>query len=210
MKTFWDILDTSSDADLRQIKRAYAVRLKTIRQEDDPAAFMELREAYDRARTALEQPQTSPPPMVDPDDPQPAIELARETAPDSGSTLENQKNPVAQLMEKVVGLVEGPESANTVSSWAEIFDDPRIDDIEVHVHFEFALLDFLLSYHGYENLSERRYYPPSRLDTDISNYIFKTFNWHDRQHVHYLNQHGLTWLALVCRIEPVVTSSKDP
>ncbi|WP_332859654.1 J domain-containing protein [Janthinobacterium svalbardensis] len=48
-RSLWAILDTEPTGDERALKRAYARRLKVTRPEDDPAAFQELREAYEYA-----------------------------------------------------------------------------------------------------------------------------------------------------------------
>jgi hypothetical protein len=48
-RSLWDILGTEPTGDERTLKRAYARRLKVTRPEDDPAAFQELREAYEYA-----------------------------------------------------------------------------------------------------------------------------------------------------------------
>ncbi|MGK5065668.1 hypothetical protein [Janthinobacterium sp. LB3P112] len=48
-RSLWDILGTEPTGDDRAFKRAYAKRLKMTRPEDDPAAFQELREAYEYA-----------------------------------------------------------------------------------------------------------------------------------------------------------------
>lgn len=45
----WTILGIRASTDEREIKRAYAARLKTTRPEDDPQAFQALRDAYEAA-----------------------------------------------------------------------------------------------------------------------------------------------------------------
>lgn len=50
MNDIWDTLGLAKPtSDIKSVKRAYAARLKLTRPEDDPAGFMALREARDRA-----------------------------------------------------------------------------------------------------------------------------------------------------------------
>ena len=48
-RSLWSILGTEPTGDERAIKRSYAKQLKTTRPDDDPAAFQQLREAYEYA-----------------------------------------------------------------------------------------------------------------------------------------------------------------
>ena len=47
--TYWQILEIEQTSDKREIKRAYAKRLKSTRPDQDPEGFKELRAAYESA-----------------------------------------------------------------------------------------------------------------------------------------------------------------
>ncbi|HEX4301411.1 MAG TPA: hypothetical protein VHZ78_01365 [Rhizomicrobium sp.] len=53
----WNELGIAATTDLKQIRRAYAARLRAIDPDADPAAFQRLRVAYNRALYAATQPQ---------------------------------------------------------------------------------------------------------------------------------------------------------
>lgn len=50
----WAVLAIAPTQDVRQIKRAYAARLKVIRPDEDAAGFQALREAYEWALAQCE------------------------------------------------------------------------------------------------------------------------------------------------------------
>ncbi|PLT17983.1 MULTISPECIES: J domain-containing protein [Ralstonia] len=58
----WAVLGIEPTHDARQIKRAYAARLKVVRPDDDAAGFQALREAYDTAFAQCDD--GAPPPVV--------------------------------------------------------------------------------------------------------------------------------------------------
>ena len=59
----WALLGIAPTRQARDIKRAYAARLKTVRPDDDPAGFQALRQAYEWALARCEG-QAPQPPVV--------------------------------------------------------------------------------------------------------------------------------------------------
>ncbi len=53
-KTPWERLGIERDADKREIRKAYALSLKTVRPDEDPEAFQKMREARDQALAGLQ------------------------------------------------------------------------------------------------------------------------------------------------------------
>ena len=47
----WEILEIGATSDEREIRRAYAKKLKTTRPDENPQGYQQLREAFDEALT---------------------------------------------------------------------------------------------------------------------------------------------------------------
>lgn len=67
MVNVWEMLDIEPTADIAEIRRAYAVRIRVFRPETDPENFARLREAYEialnLARQQAEPSETTEPPI---------------------------------------------------------------------------------------------------------------------------------------------------
>lgn len=98
----WSILGIQATSDEREIKRAYARKLKTTRPEDDPRAFQELRDAYQATlQLARFANQHGIEPDDDEGDEQPVYTAAYEWDPDGGEDtsspqLDARRNATAQ------------------------------------------------------------------------------------------------------------------
>ncbi|WP_394778219.1 hypothetical protein [Undibacterium sp.] len=89
----WAVLAMEPDTDVRNIKRAYARRLKVVRPDDDAAAFQELRAAYEWA-----------------------LELAAYLAslpPEAEVEVEAEREPEAELQDMPEAAMQQPVHADT-------------------------------------------------------------------------------------------------
>lgn len=103
----WKILDLPARSDERSVKRQYARLLKVTRPDEDPVAFQQLREAYERA-----------------------LQLAREGPEDSADGAAMKETLAAPLVERPAPFA-GPvvRSAHELGAdLLERFDDNAVDD----------------------------------------------------------------------------------
>ncbi len=197
MKTWWDTLDISQDADVRSVKRAYAAKLKTIRQDEDPKGFMELRAAYDAARAQISYHELQANDVINEVVNEGAIEIDPEwemQAHDASDAQPEMSFPpiVEQLMDEVHALIKSPWGAGRVDSWTAILDDERLDDIDVYSDFENALLNYMLNIHGF--FDEDANIPP-KLDLAIAHLVFERFGWQNNRNSVHFNPVVYDWLA---------------
>lgn len=207
----WDILglDAPTD-DIRVIKKAYAKKLRVTRPDDDPAAFMALREALERAKHyasyAHEEDDAFTATLNSTDSlanetetPSPAVMTVSSDNFDLVSPVQNsaQTSPVQDLLSEVETILKEPFARTDKSQWAKIFDDERLDAIDNMIDFEDLFRNFLLDEFGYfdgdTKKSNRKRNPPlipSRLGT----MIFNNLGWRESHGRALYVQDQIEWL----------------
>ena len=182
MKNWWDILGVEQDADLRSIKRAYAAKLKTIRQDEDPQGFMKVREAYDIAVQNKQNSETENVYLNDFDESDiyesksgiqkadwydardihiaefPYVDIKAPEEPELAEKINKEVEVVAHLMNCVKVLVTKPTAHNDKQAWADIFDDPRLVTINDFLAFEASFIEYLMQSTKYEDNYHRSEY----------------------------------------------------
>jgi hypothetical protein len=104
----WETLGIAPTNDVRSIKRAYSVKLKTTRPDDDAAAYQALREAYEAAQQYA---QFSVAYEFHVEDHAPANELTAAEVPDIPERFEHEPLPVPQGEATVVAEVVEPKDS---------------------------------------------------------------------------------------------------
>lgn len=138
MTAFLDTLGVGHDASERDVRRAYATRLKRIDAEADPAGFQALREAYETALAWLRHRDAG-------HEPESADDVPAQIVDDTGAVPQGAPAPepaapaphelaAAVFDEIFVSPCEHPQMATERLQRA--LDDVRVVDLEAREHFE--------------------------------------------------------------------------
>jgi hypothetical protein len=162
----WNVLELDPGATQKDIRRAYAVKLKQLDTAKNPEEFQELRHAYEvalfnaRIFTEIESSPTEPEAV-------PAAGERQNEAPEAVATAEAPPAPdLTAPFETMRSLVERRDYS--VAAWQHLLNDPRLDDPYANASFEYALVaalsenelktEFTLSAKkGWQDLIESRY-----------------------------------------------------
>ncbi len=191
MSGVWDILGIKRTDSERDIKRAYAKKLKVTRPDDDPAGFQELHNAFKTALKIARNESYVPP--------RPAMPAANriEITYDDGQTLtfdsadappappeppvdplsNEQRSLISDLMEKVNGLLGGTVvNAQLVDRWRFLTEPPDLLDDEFRIELGRQVVGAIVSFNQQTDKARRnRGYAP--IGAHIITMLDDTFFW---------------------------------
>lgn len=204
MQDWWKTLGLDAPThDLKAVKRAYAAKLKTTRPDDDPQAFMDLRDAFEFAKLTITENLQDLPLTVNVTDTSPeAKNLSFDALPFS----DTQKPTVSTHEDypKIKEILDAPDRRNNLEVWKQyILEISRSSTLDEYTDFNNILRESLLERLGYydENASKHNFAKePPYIETPVAAGIFKLMDWTEPQDHGYFIEEELEWLLQDFRI----------
>jgi hypothetical protein len=184
----WSLLELSQTDDKKEVKRAYAKKLKLIDSQTNPEAFQQLREAYEQAvyfvesqaALQLERTQTDYEASSNYEESFSSAEIKQQNEVD----LDQQDDvfdpyPMAQdIMNQVADLYEDLGSRNKLEAWRVIFEDQALLDVEVLSVLRYWVFEFVAERLGATDWGEAT---PKTINREIVRYLNQVFTWEQEQ-----------------------------
>lgn len=136
---WWVELGVDRGADFKVIRSAYARLIKRFQPETHPKRFQQLRTAYEQARAAREGRTLKAGELIAASGPALAVrKLFHRPMPHIGEEA-------IELLAQVAWLFRNPSRPyKAIDRWREIFDDPRLWNIECREQFSDGLFSILI------------------------------------------------------------------
>ncbi|PKP83280.1 MAG: hypothetical protein CVT79_00215 [Alphaproteobacteria bacterium HGW-Alphaproteobacteria-18] len=207
----------ATEADIR---KAYAERLKLTRPEDDRAAFMALREAFERARQEARW-RVEYPDEEDEDDeagttlpaPQPATEPATPDYRESGEATDTREDPcedeaeedyvpsdmerrIETAMEKLNQLLTSPWGPPNTADISALLNHPDLEGIDEYRVMQWNVRNFICHATGYYSQTQEMQLP-SWLTLQVFDELNAHFGWIRQPSSHPAERHLNAWLRQV-------------
>ena len=141
--TIWDELDAAPTADAREVRRAYARRLKQVHPEDDPEGFQRLRAAYEQALATCETPDYGMMPSRSPPTDQAWPEVREPGAGVGTGDGDGIGAAAEQMIDTIFHNLAGGDEVAAVEALNETLRNPLLVNFEFRRHLERRLLEEL-------------------------------------------------------------------
>jgi len=197
---------TANEASL---KRAYAVKLKMHRPDEDPAGFIQLREAFEIVRNTLRWDAEH----IAQNDEVEAYEFApnhtevEPVAAFSGPT--NQDNTAAVYDQAVELIFEASPSFN-IEALKSLLNDPSVEDIDSFARLSAAMRHFICGQTGMFAEGQDMPTYPDWLSVDKVKLLDGHFGWTRQQSYDYRDQHQNNWVSRVLRQLMLRSQQNEP
>uniref|UniRef100_UPI0035B3978D hypothetical protein n=1 Tax=Paenirhodobacter enshiensis TaxID=1105367 RepID=UPI0035B3978D len=146
----WSGLGLDGAVSEREVRRAYAAKLKTLRIEDQPEAFAALRQAYEAARriaAAADARASGPPPSPPEADPEAGAcgrgtpETARTGAEDPSAPSPSDATRIGALPQAIAQMTQLLARRDyDLERWQTLLTEPILEDMRFASAFEAALV----------------------------------------------------------------------
>lgn len=184
-ETPWDVLGVDESADSREIKRAYARKLRDNRPDDDPVGFQKLHEAY---QFALVRAQYSQQAMVEAEpsevievsvSPEELINVSVQTAeppPEEPELTPEQQAKLDEAAADVDQLLSETLSVNSPKRWRFLTESVELIDDVYRIELGARVLDKVLRHNAKIREAKRFDVVQSHIIGSLDNVFFWTSN----------------------------------
>ncbi|MCO7223027.1 J domain-containing protein [Pleionea sp. CnH1-48] len=145
---YWEVLSIEPTSDRKAVKRAYAKKLKATHPEDEPEAFQELQEAYQRALSDIRH-QTEVDGSELPKVQSQSNDKLQEGVISDHIASNSEHGDISRTLmseSDFLNVFKSTLKSNTDDAWKAFFDSPEVADFEYRNDMLIRLFSVLLEH----------------------------------------------------------------